>query len=76
MPIQIEDKQAVEAAHAAATASCPKKNRVVVVVVVFFGLKDEFPTPIYVFYHIFFTYQFVRMNMLGKFVFLISCEDG
>ena len=28
MPIQIEDKQAVEAAHAAATASCPKKNRV------------------------------------------------
>lgn len=44
MPIQIEDKQAVEAAHAAATASCPKKTEFFFFF--FFGLKDEFPIPI------------------------------
>ena len=57
MPIQIEDKQAVEAAHAAATASCPKKR-----CFFFLGL-DEFPRPRFFFKSFFSKYQFLRMNM-------------
>eukprot|EP00434_Breviolum_minutum_P011545 symbB.v1.2.010180.t1/scaffold651.1/size176249/10 len=41
MPIQIEDKQAVEAAHAAATASCPKKTGFVVATAIAAAVVDE-----------------------------------